>query len=487
GESFLRILELGVYARPLSPYRRLLKHARIEFEDVARLVRQEGVEETLRILRGSGVYVTLEEFKGRAPIRRPGLEFVTHPWDFDNPLLAGHYVARTGASRGVGSRVLIDLDLLTQEAAYARHLLVGNNALGRPIAVWYPAPPNSSGLKWVFRTMKLGCTPERWFSQSRTVGLTRDARAAGFAHYTFLASRFLGRPSPRVRYVPQEQAAIVARWLAAKKAAGVPGVLVTTPSSGVRVCAAAASERIDIARSLFVVGSEPFTSPKAEAFARVGVQGVANYAMTELGTIAYGCAAPLDPDDVHVFTDKVAVIATGKEVGAGGAIVPALILTTLLPSCPKLMLNTEVGDYAILEERDCGCHLGRLGLTTHLRRVLSYEKLTSEGVTFLGSDLLELVDRVLPARFGGHPADYQLVEEEERGLPLVSVVASPRLGSFDEAALVAAVLDVLASSPAGELMANQWRQGRTLRVARRDPYVTRAPKILPLHVRRDGR
>ena len=71
--------------------------------------------------------------------------------------------------------------------------------------------------------------------------------------------------------------------------------------------------------------------------------------------------------------------------------------------------------------------------------------------------------------------------------PLGSIVASPRLGSVDEATLVATVLDFLGSSPAGELMASQWRQGRTLRVSRRDPYVTRAAKILPLHVRRDGR
>src|SRR5262245_7786332 len=203
-ESFLRILELGVYAKPLSPYRRLLQHARIEFEDVARLVRQRGVEGALWSLRDSGVYVTIEEFKGRAVIRRPGLEFAVRPQDFDNPLLASHYAARTGGSRGIGSRVLIDLDLLTQEAAYVRHLLVAQQALDRPIAVWKPAPPNSSGLKWAFRTTKLGRTPERWFSQTRTAGLTGDARAAVFAYYTFVASVLLGRPLPRVRFVPQE-------------------------------------------------------------------------------------------------------------------------------------------------------------------------------------------------------------------------------------------------------------------------------------------
>src|SRR5574342_616555 len=425
-ESFLSILELAVYARPHNPYRKLLKHAQIELEDVARLVGQDGVEGTLVKLRDSGVYLTLEEFKGRGPVRRPGLEFTVRSQDFDNPLLVGHYAARTGASRGIGTRVLIDFDLLKQEAAYALHLLVAHKALGRPIAVWFAAPPNSSGLKWAFRTTKFGCTPERWFSQSRTAGLSGDAKAAILAHYTYVASRLFGRPIPRPRFVPQEEAGVVARWLAAKKAAGEPAILVTSPSSGVRTCAAAAEHQLDIAGSLFIMGGEPFTPSKAGALARAGVQGVANYSMTEVGAIGYGCATPCDADDVHVFTDKMAVIQTEKGVGPNGPTVPALVLTTLSPSCPKLMLNTEVGDYALLEQRECGCHLGQLGLTTHVRQILSYEKLTSEGVTFLGSDLYRLVERVLPARFGGSSSDYQLVEEEENGLPRVSVVASPR-------------------------------------------------------------
>jgi hypothetical protein len=37
-------------------------------------------------------------------------------------------------------------------------------------------------------------------------------------------------------------------------------------------------------------------------------------------------------------------------------------------------------------------------------------------MNFLGTDLLRLIDEVLPARFGGAPTDYQFVErEDERG------------------------------------------------------------------------
>jgi hypothetical protein len=39
---------------------------------------------------------------------------------------------------------------------------------------------------------------------------------------------------------------------------------------------------------------------------------------------------------------------------------------------------------------------------------------------------------VLPARFGGNPTDYQFVERERHGLPKVSLVVSPHIGSLDQ-------------------------------------------------------
>jgi hypothetical protein len=53
-----------------------------------------------------------------------------------------------------------------------------------------------------------------------------------------------------------------------------------------------------------------------------------------------------------------------------------------------------------------------LGWTTHLRDIRSQEKLTAGGMTFLDTDLIRVLEEVLPARFGGAPTDYQLVEEE---------------------------------------------------------------------------
>ena len=93
------------------------------------------------------------------------------------------------------------------------------------------------------------------------------------------------------------------------------------------------------------------------------------------------------------------------------------------------------------------CPLAALGYRTHFHTIRSHEKLTSEGMTFLGHDLIRLVEEVLPAQFGGGPTDYQFVEVERDGLPRVDLLVSPRLGPLNEPAVAAAVLDFLDHIP----------------------------------------
>jgi hypothetical protein len=147
------------------------------------------------------------------------------------------------------------------------------------------------------------------------------------------------------------------------------------------------------------------------------------------------------------------------------------------------MLNVESDDYGRLECRPCECLWGKLGFEQHLSDIRSYDKLTSEGMTFLGSELVALVEDMLPEQFGGNPTDYQFVEEEEGGLPKISVIVSPRVGTINEEAVIGAVLNWLGSYPGCKtMMADLWKDGRTVRVIRREPFATRAAKILPLHI-----
>jgi hypothetical protein len=92
---------------------------------------------------------------------------------------------------------------------------------------------------------------------------------------------------------------------------------------------------------------------------------------------------------------------------------------------------------------------------------------------------------VLPERFGGHPADYQLVEREDaQGKSSLALLVHPRLGPVDEAAVADAFLRAIGKSPAEHLMASIWRQTDMVRVERSAPMTTATHKILHLHVDR---
>ncbi len=64
----------------------------------------------------------------------------------------------------------------------------------------------------------------------------------------------------------------------------------------------------------------------------------------------------------------------------------------------------------------------------------------------------------------------------------MTVVARPALGELDDAAVVEAVLAHLGELSRNRLMVDLWREGGTVRVARREPYVSASGKILSLHL-----
>jgi hypothetical protein len=93
------------------------------------------------------------------------------------------------------------------------------------------------------------------------------------------------------------------------------------------------------------------------------------------------------------------------------------------------------------------------------------------------------VEDALPARFGGTAADYQLVERERDGATRVQVVVSPRLGPLASGEVIRETLAFLDGRGRTEqVMAGLWRTSGTLEVVRAEPYVTRASKVLPLHL-----
>jgi hypothetical protein len=160
------------------------------------------------------------------------------------------------------------------------------------------------------------------------------------------------------------------------------------------------------------------------------------------------------------------------------------LITSLRASSPVILLNASTGDQANVVVRTCGCPLEPLGWTTHVQDIRSFEKLTAGGMTFFDTDVVRVLEEVLPARFGGGPTDYQLVEAETGdGQPRVRLRVHPRLGPLDEAAVADLFLRGIGSGSATErVMELAWRQAALLTVERRAPRLTSGGKIQHLHV-----
>ena len=199
-----------------------------------------------------------------------------------------------------------------------------------------------------------------------------------------------------------------------------------------------------------------------------------------------GCFRPADSNDVHFFKDGLALIQFPRQVPGSEITVDAFHFTTLLLTAPKLMLNVESDDYGIIETRSCGCPLESYGYTDHLRDIHSFRKLTTEGVTLVGSEMVQILEEVLPAKFGGSPLDYQLAEEEdEQGFTRLNLLISPKVKLADEATVIEAVLQAMGRGSIGADLAHSlWGQAKTLRVKRMEPVWTARGKLMPLHLAR---
>lgn len=484
---FLSLVEQSIFGFPHSPYVPLFRHAGIEFDDVARWVSKRGLPESLERLHEAGVYLTLNEFKGRQPIRRGSLEYQADYADFDNPVGGSRFVARTSGSRGARHRMPIDLQVLSDDACYHRLFVEAFGIERSPVGIWRTGPPDASGTRNALVYAKTGQPVERWFAQNRLAEGPGGWKNALFAFATSAAAAATGCQIPIPTFQPLDRAVEVTRWLADHAARGRPGHLNTLVGSALRVCLAARAEGLDISGSVFRVGSEPLTPTRFRLLEDAGVRVASHYAMTEVGVAAMACAEGTVPDEAHVLQGKVALTARPVRIRSSGEPVNAFFITTVHPSSPKLMLNVETGDHGHVTASPCGCPFGEAALDQRVHSILSYEKLTSEGMTFLGTDLWELLEQVLPKAFGGAGTDYQLVEQDANGLPAVSLFVSPRLGPLDEASVLRTTRSFLARGDAGRrLMTGVWNQGETLRLVRREPLTTEVGKILPLHVEQSG-
>jgi hypothetical protein len=491
--NFLHLMERSIFGYLGSPYLRLLKIAGCEMGDIRNMVRDRGLEETLHVLREAGVYVTFEEFKGRKPVVRNGEVISVQPGDFDNPYLHQFFCAESGGSTGASTRILIDLNHLATQSPV---LMLSRDAHGiveAPTATWFDILPDPAGVNEILRPARFGNIPNKWFSPYTTRAFRPSfaAKCRLATQSMIITGRLFGKPIPWPQSVTFDQAIVIAQWVVDTLKDRGNCLFCSHVSWALRVSIAAWEAGMNLTGATFMAAGEPPTKAKVQGIIRAGARWIPYYPFSEHGTVGIGCAAPADENDVHFFKDMLALIQFPRRVPGSEITVDAFNFTSLMPTAPKVLLNVESDDYGLIEKRSCGCPLEKLGFTEHLRHIRSFSKLTGEGGTLLGSEMMRILEEVLPARFGGSPLDYQLMEEEdEDGFTRLSLLVHPKIKIADEIAIIETVLDSLRQSKltfgqgsfAAEMTRSIWKQAKTLRIKRMEPILTSHGKLMPLHV-----
>ena len=472
-----------MYPHPDSPYRRLLERAGCQYGDLERLVRTEGLEGALRALVGQGVFLTVAELRGRQPVVRGGLRFTLEPGALRNPRSAYHVPGQTGGSRSPGVALAIDLRFVRDVAADLAASMGARGAAGWQVAYW-DVPGGT--IRPLLVCAKAGQPPHRWFSLVDTASPDVPGRYRWSARAIRWGSRLSGIRLPAPEHVPVSDPLPVARWMRQVLEAGQTPLLLTYSSPAVRLAEAARVAGLDLRGARLLIYGEPVTAARLAVIRRVGADALPLYIAMETWRLGEGCMAPEAADDVHFLSDLHACVQAGAAGAELGLPPSALLVTSLRMTAPLVLLNAGLGDQAVVVARHCGCPLEQLGWTTHLHTIRSYEKLTAGGMTFLDTDAIRVLEEVLPARFGGVPTDYQLVEEEADGAPArVRLLVRPEVGPLDPTVVAEVFLAALGSGKGAErIMGQVWRDGQILRVERQAPFATHSGKILHLHLER---
>jgi hypothetical protein len=487
-DTFLRIVERAIYGHPTSPYLALLREARCEPGDLRVLVAQQGLEGALRTLRRAGVYVTFEEFKGRKPIVRGALTIPVAAADFDNPFARHDLAMSTGGSTGASTAVHQDLDYISAIASVHMLMLDAWDVLDNPGLIWVQILPGA-GPRFVLQRLRFGAAADVWYSEQGWFDSRSWLKYDLATLYGIFWMRVFGAHVDVPEIVRLDNAVTIARRLRSMLDIRGKVMLYCSTSRATRVAVAAEEAGIDLSGTTIRVGAEPVTAGKVARMKRVGARVMAAYGAIETGPIGLGCPNGVEVDHMHLASDVMALITEPVALEGTGTTASAFNLTSLEESSPKVMLNYQIDDDGVVEERNCGCRLHAIGYTTSLHTVRSYSKLLVECVTIIGTDVQRILEEVLPAAFGGSPLDYQLVEDEAGdNLARLHLFVHPRLSIARDEDVARTFLDALrASSPRGDSGGSVWERAGSLKVVRQPPVLTTRGKHLPVHTRRAPR
>ena len=481
---WLGLVRRVVFSNPRNPYREMFRLAGCTWEDLAAAVKRDGLEPALALLHREGVYLSHDEFKGKTRIVRSGQEIESDAGSFRNPLVKGGLESRSGGSRSPGTRIRKSTpSRLYGEAR--KWLRIREFAVADRYQVTVkPVLPAADGLMGCVTHSRLGLRPDRWFS---IMTASLDATHYRLATTCLVAlARLYGERVPYPTYLPRDDFSPAAGWIARRRREGVLSVVSTYPSPAARVAAAALEKGCDIRDTIFFVGGEALTDARRRVIESAGAQVFPSYPVSEIGGIGSACRQMTSGNSVHISQDSVGVISYRRRAPLTDVEVDSLLFTTLLEHAAYVLINVEMDDCGIIEDAACDCTYSAMGFGRRIRDIASYGKLTGIGVTLVGTDVIRVLEEVLPARFGGCATDYQLVEQDDEVQARLELRVSRRLkpASLDE--VKDCFLRELRQFEGGAGASRIWRDTGAIQVVHENPIMTQRGKVLALHLMGSG-
>jgi len=296
-------------------------------------------------------------------------------------------------------------------------------------------------------------------------------------------AKILGGRAPFPEFLPANDFAPVAECLAQYKRQGRPPILRATVSPATRIAAAATAKGLDISGTQFSVSGETLSDAKRAVMETAGANVSPQYHSSEFLTMGYSCRHMTSGNCVHLAQDGL-MLVTRPRMEQGHNV---LYATSLVPYAPRILINVEVDDSAIVEPASCDCEFSRVGFDLQIRDIFSYGKVTGQGITLEAADILSLLEVALPARFGGTPGDFQLAEVEGDAQTEIILRVSPRARGASPEAVRAYFLEQLGGLYGGHLSARMWTYTGGLRVAIEEPEMGLNGKTHALRLRGSGR
>ncbi len=478
--NFLDTARSVIFADPAHPYHRMFWLAGCSYADLERGVHRDGLESTLAAIHRAGVWLSHDEFKGKKPIVRSGQTIPATSASFLNPLAVGSFESRSGGSRSTGTVTRQSLMNQLYRECQFDFMLREFHLDDRAMIGVMPILPSAWGLGHCLRAARRGKPFERWFAVGGTLRDSGHYRAV--TRTMAVLAKLMGAQVPLPAYLKTNDFSPAAEWIARRRREGVACYVRGVTSPCVRVAAAALDKGFDISGTIFMVGGEGLTDAKRKTIESAGAEVFPTYNIHEIGLVGYACRQMNHGNCVHIQRDAVAVISYRRAAPLTDVEVNSMLFTSLLPFAPRVLINAEMDDAGILEPARCDCTYQKAGFVDQIRNIYSFGKMTGQGITLLGADVVRLLDEVLPQRFGGTPGDFQLVEEETSEQTQILLRVSHRVGAESVDALKEGFFQELRKLYGGSLTSRQWQHTEALKVIIGEPYITGAGKVLPLHL-----